>query len=710
MASFDGFLHAVRRLVARHGLRTAEHKPADPLTQQALALIKQGNALEDVGQLVQARALYDNAVHLAPTLAKTHLNLGNVLLALDLPEAAIQAYLAALAHQPDLAAAHFNTGNAHIACNRPADALKAYDRALAINTIFVDAIVAKGNVFGDLKQLDSAVACYQKALQLSPNYAEVHLNLANTFRAQSRLNDAVLCFNRVLLLTPDSPEIHRSIGLALKALDRLDDAVKSFAAAVALKPDYVMAQIDLANTYRELGEISKAVEIARLAVTLDPNEPGAWSLLFFCLSNSEDVDKQVLFAEHRRFGDHFEPQLQSYWRPHPNVRDPERVLQVGVVSGDLRNHAVTSFFEPVLLLLLKMDTLSIHIYDTTGLEDDVTRRIKAQVNHWNDVETLSPDKLADLIRQDAVDVLIDLSGHTPANHLLTFARKPAPVQMSWIGYPGTTGLKSMDYYVGDRHFLPPGEYDGLFSEKILRIPANAPFQPLLCGPEVNTLPAFRNGFITFASFNRIDKIGKNVVRAWSRLLNALPTSKMIMAGMPIGGSFDQLTDWFAQEGVAAHRLEFRQRSNMGDYLAMHHQVDVCLDTFPYGGGTTTCHALWMGVPTLTLVGTTPAACVGRAILSHVNLQTTFCAKDLQDFVNKGLWCAEHLAYLQDLRLTLREKFQQSAISQPGMVAGGLELAMRHAWRLWCADLPTVSFEVSHDSGEFCVDDPHPPTS
>lgn len=697
-------------MVSGHEQRTVLQQTNAPELQQVLLLIEQGNTLEDSGKLEQARAIYEIAVQKAPTFAKAHLNLGNILLALDQPMAAIEAYLAAIAQQPDFAAAYFNMGNAQVACNRPRDALKAYDQALSLNNCFLDALVAKGNVQGDLKDFESAITSYQKALQLKPNYAEVHLNLGNTFRTLGRLNEAVLCFNKVLSFTPDSPELHHSIGLALRGLDRLNDAVKSFAKAVSLKPDYVISQFDLANTYLELGEISKAVEIARLAITLDPNEPGAWSLLFFCLSDSEDVDKQALFAEHRRFGEHFEPQLQSYWRPHSNVRDPERVLQVGVVSGDLRYHAVTSFFEPMLLLLLEMDSLSIHIYETSGLEDDVTRRIKAHVKHWNDVETLSLDKLADLIRQDAIDVLIDLSGHTPAHRLLTFARKPAPIQMSWMGYPGTTGLKSMDYYVGDRHFLPPGEYDGLFSEKILRIPANAPFQPSPYAPEVNTLPALRNGFITFASFNRIDKIGKNVIGVWSRLLNALPSSKMIMAGMPLGGSFDQLTDWFAKEGVAAHRLEFRRRSSMADYLAMHHQVDVCLDTFPYGGGTTTCHALWMGVPTLTLVGTTPAAGVGRAILSHVNLQTTFCAKDPQEFVNKGLWCAENLEYLQELRLGLRERFQQSAFSQPGTVTGGLELAMRHAWRLWCADLPAVSFEVSHDSGEFCVNDPHPPAA
>lgn len=706
MAIFDKLKSAVYRMAGRSERTAVNPQPDDHVLQQAVVLIEQGNTLEDAGQLAQARALYENAVQIAPMLAKAHLNLGNVLLALEQPEAALEAYLAALAQQPNMAAAYFNMGNAQIACNRPRDALKAYEQALVLNPGFVDALVAKGNVQGDLKNFDSAITSYQKALQLSPSYAEVHLNLGTTFRTLDRFDEAVQCFNQVLSLNSDSPELHRNFGLAFKGLDRLGDAVTSFTKAVALKPDYVNAQIDLANTYRELGDISKAIESARLAITLDPNESGGWSLLLFCLSDSEDVDKQTLFAEHRRFGEHFEPQFQSSRRPHLNPRDPERILQVGVVSGDLSNHAVASFFEPVLLLLLKMSALSIHVYETSGREDDVSHRIKAHVKCWNDVETLSPEQLANLIRQDGIDVLIDLSGHTPANRLLTFARKPAPIQMSWMGYPGTTGLKTMDYYVGDRHFLPHGEYDEMFSEKVLRIPANAPFQPFPFAPEVNRLPASHNGFVTFASFNRIDKMNKNVIGVWSRLLKNLPSSKLIMAGMPLGGSFDQLFYWFSQNGVSADRLEFHRRSGMAEYLKMHHQVDICLDTFPYGGGTTTCHALWMGVPTLTLVGTTPTAGVGRAILSHVDLQTTFCANDPEEFVNKGLWCAENLVYLQELRSGLRARVQNSALSKPETVAGGLELAMRHAWRRWCADLPPVSFEISHDDGQFRVNDPH----
>lgn len=691
--------------------RTGEIKNVDPASsqhqetenQKAQKCIADGNVLEDAGRLAEARKQYENAIKLMPGLARAHLNYGNVLLAMDQPEEAISAYSTALECQPDLAAVHFNIGNAHTTCNRLHDAIQSYDDALIIKPDFVDAWVAKGNVQGDLKNIDSAIKCYQMALKFRPDYAEVLLNLGNTFRAANRPEEAVNCFNQVLKHSPESPELHRSLGLAYKALDRPVDAINSFQRAAEIKNGYVDAQIDLANTYRELGDIDKAVETARLARDLDPENSGAWSLLLFCLSDHEKTDKRELFAEHRNFGKHFEHLLLSSSGNHRNSKEPDRILHVGFVSGDLRNHAVASFFEPLLQLFIEMRSLAIHIYETSGLEDDTTRRIKSAVSFWSDVETLSNDRLFQKIQNDGIDILIDLSGHTPANRLLVFARKPAPIQMSWIGYPGTTGLKSVDYYVGDKHFLPSEEYDEFFSEKIIRIPANAPFHPFDRAPEVNDLPAAVNGYVTFGSFNRIDKIGRSVITIWSSLLNSLPKSKIIMAGMPVGGDFSHLIDWFSEEGVDTSRLEFHRRSSMVDYLKMHHGVDICLDTFPYGGGTTTCHALWMGVPTLTLVGATPAAGVGRAILSHIDLQDRFCTYDPDDFVAKGKWLAGNLDYLNNLRVSLRGRMIASPLLQPHIVAEGVELAIRHAWHRWCAGLPAVSFEVRHASHGFTVD-------
>ena len=707
MAMLDKFKQAFRSLLGGVKQETEGLTPSpSPSHQQALMLIEQGNVLEDQGLLIEARDIYEKAIQVAPTLARAHLNLGNVFLALGRPDEAIKAYTDALAYQSNFAAAHFNIGNAHLACNRPIDALKSYDQALMLNSEFVDALVAKGNVQGDLKNYDFAIASYIEALKIRPDYVEVLLNLGNTYRTLARLDDAVKCFDKVLSLDAESPELFRSFGLAYKALDRLEDAIVSFEKAIALKQDYVDAQIDLANAYREIGEIDKAVKISRLARDLDPNNSGAWSLYLFCLSDYESVDRDVLFAEHRLFGEYFEKQLLKRSREHKNLRDPEKIIKLGIVSGDLRIHAVASFFEPVLYLLLKMSGISIYIYETGGLEDEVTRRIKAQVKNWRDVEIISSEALDDVIRQDVIDILIDLSGHTPANRLLTFARKPAPIQMSWIGYPGTTGLKAIDYYIGDRHFLPHGEYDSLFSEKILRLPANAPFFPSPFAPDVNELPGLVNGYVTFASFNRIDKIGRSVVRVWSSLLRLVPNSRMILAGMPIGGGFEHLIKWFAEEGVESDRIDFYRRSSMAEYLKMHSRVDICLDTFPYGGGTTTCHALWMGVPTLTLVGSTPTSGVGRAILSHVGLHAEFCAYDQDDFIGKGLFFAHNLSSLKKIRFDLRMNMQKSALLQPELIAGSLEYALRHSWREWCVDSPAITYEVGHQiEGYYIVDPP-----
>jgi hypothetical protein len=305
--------------------------------------------------------------------------------------------------------------------------------------------------------------------------------------------------------------------------------------------------------------------------------------------------------------------------------------------------------------------------------------------------------LAQQIRADGIDILIDLSGHTRNNRLLTFARKPAPIQASWIGYPGTTGLQAMDYYLADRFLLPPGLFDGQFTEKIVRLPGTAPFCPAQESPPVNALPALTNGCITFGSFNRLNKITRPVVALWSRLMSAVPGSKMLMGAMPEGDDHSGLIDWFAREGIARERLSFHPRSGIAAYLELHHQVDICLDTFPYNGGTTTLHAIWMGVPTLTLAGGTVPARQGAALLGHVGLEE-FVAQDAADFVRKGLRWTGDVAALAELRSGLRERFAHSALGRPELIAAGLESALRTMWQRWCAGLPPESFDADTTFG------------
>jgi protein O-GlcNAc transferase len=278
--------------------------------------------------------------------------------------------------------------------------------------------------------------------------------------------------------------------------------------------------------------------------------------------------------------------------------------------------------------------------------------------------------------------------------LLTFARKPAPVQVSWIGYPGTTGLSAVDYYLADRYFLPPGKFDSQFTEKLVYLPASAPFLPDKGAPAVNSLPATINGHLTFGSFNRITKLRPSVIELWSRLLRALPTARMLLGGMPQDDSgANALIDWFASEGIARERLSFHPRSNLAAYLDLHRQVDICLDTFPYTGGTTTNHALWMGVPTLTLAGQTAPGRQGAANLGYVGLDG-FVAEDAADFQAKGLYWAGHLTELAQIRAGLRGRWEQSPVRKPEVIAEGVAQALRIMWQRWCAGLPPDSFEVA----------------
>jgi predicted O-linked N-acetylglucosamine transferase (SPINDLY family) len=405
------------------------------------------------------------------------------------------------------------------------------------------------------------------------------------------------------------------------------------------------------------------------------------------------VSKELLFAEHCRFGAQYETPLRAAWPLHRNVRDPARRLQIGFVSGDLRDHVVAYFVEPLLIHLARSPHLTLHAYYNHAVEGQATPRLRTYFSHWHSIAGLSDAALATKIGDDGIDILIDLSGHTSENRLLCFARKPAPVQASWIGYPGTTGLHAMDYYIADRCFLPPGAFDNQFAEKLAYLPAVAPFLPDVSGPAVNRLPALSNGDLTFGSFNRLSKLTPYAVALWSRLLRALPDARMVLGGMPEDGQYHQLLDWFIQAGIAQERLSFHPRCSTAAYLALHHKVDICLDTYPYTGGTTTSHALWMGVPTLSLAGQTVPGRQGAAILGHLGLDE-FVAKDEAEFEKKGLLWAGKLAELGDLRAGLRDRFERTPMRDPGMIAAGLERALRLMWQRWCAGVPVEVLDIT----------------
>jgi predicted O-linked N-acetylglucosamine transferase (SPINDLY family) len=685
-----------------------------------------GIALQNLGRMDEAEASYRYALKIMPNYARAHSNLGSTLQELGRLDEAETSYRLALKYDPDYAKAHCNLGAVLKDLGRLDEAEASFRRALQIKPDYAEAHYNLGVTLKDMGRLDEAETSLQRALQIKPDYAEAHYNLGNTLCNLGRLDEAEVNLQRALQIKPDDVEALNCLSVVLHGLGRLGEADAILRRALQIKPDHAVIYSNLGVALLDMGRLREAEANLRLALEIKPNQAGAlnnlgnilcamgrmeeaevifrqvlqiepdhvmaYSNLLFCLTHSTTMDAETLFAEHCRFGERFEAPLRASWPQHANIRNPERCLQVGFVSGDLHNHAVSSFIEPVLAHLSGYPQLSLHAYSNHAVEDASTRRIREHLTHWQSIVSLSDAALAEKIRADNIDVLIDLSGHTAKHRLLTFARKPAPVQATWIGYPGTTGLRAMDYYLADRFLLPEGEFDNQFTEKIVRLPVSAPFLPSEHAPPVNALPALSNGYVTFGSFNRPSKLSRHVIALWSQLLRALPDSRMLLGAMPQDNKYDNLIEWFAQEGIARERLSFHSRSGMDRYLALHHQVDVCLDTFPYNGGTTTWHALWMGVPTLTLSGNTLPGRVGVAILAHVGLGA-FAAHDAADFVRKGLFWAGNLAELSDIRAGLRGRFAKSALNQPAVVAAGMERALRIMWRRWCAGLPAESFEA-----------------
>ncbi|NOU00072.1 MAG: tetratricopeptide repeat protein [Gallionella sp.] len=540
------------------------------------------------------------------------------------------------------------------------------------------------------------------AAKLLPNDAEAHYNLGVTQASLKLLDNAAASYRRAVALKPDFAAAYTNLGEVLRNLGQPENAAASCRRALEIKPDYAGAHQNLGNALADMGKIDDAIVSYRAALRIYPNFAEAFSSLLFNLNHSETVDPRELFKEHCRFAEQFEAPLRNDWPRHTNTRDLERVLQVGFVSGDLRNHAVANFFEPILQKLKQQPRLSLHVYYNHSIEDETTQHLRSFTSHWNAVESWSDEVLANKIRKDDIDILIDLSGHTSKNRLLVFARKPAPVQVSWIGYPCTTGLQAMDYYQSDRYFFPDNRFDSLFIEKIVRLPASAVFLPSVHAPMVNKLPALTNGYVTFGSFNRVNKIGRSVITLWSKLLHAVPDAKLQLGAISTQGEERSLIEWFAQEGIAGDRLVFKERGGMAAYLGMHHQVDICLDTFPYGGSTTTFHALWMGVPTLTLAGNTMAGYASASILGHVGLES-FAAHDANDFVKKGVFWMHHLTELSAIRGNLRERLAQSARGRPDLIAAAMERALRIMWQSWCAGLPAEAFEVTLQEAEAILD-------
>lgn len=530
-------------------------------------------------------------------------------------------------------------------------------------------------------RLPEAITTYRRILDADPQNPTALNNLGYALLAQGNREDALVSFQHAIVAKPDYASAHNNLGNTLSALGRLGEAVVSYDRALAIDPGYADALVNLANVLKSLGRPDEAIATYQRALSLKPDYAETYTHMLLTMQYSPSLTPSEIFLEHRRFAERFEAPLKPSWRPHYNDRNPDRKIRVGYVSGDFFNHSVAFFIEPILACHDK-SKIEIYCYHNATTYDNYTKRINSCADHWLAVSAMSDEELAKRIRNDEIDILVDLSGHTPRNRLLVFARKPAPVQVTWIGYAGTTGLTGINYRITDAYMDPPGLTERYHSEELFRLPATgAAYRPYPGAPAVSKLPALTTKEFVFACLNNLAKLNPSVANLWGKILSAVPNGRLMLGNVTDAGVRRRLVAMFLDAGIAEERLILLPQMSLDDYFKRHQQIDLALDPFPYNGGTTTLHSMWMGVPVITLSGEHTVSRVGATLLSRVGL-SDFITQSDEAYLNQAVQLAGDLPRLDTIRQSLRERMTTTDCD-PVIVTRHLEEGFRQMWRKWC---------------------------
>jgi predicted O-linked N-acetylglucosamine transferase (SPINDLY family) len=528
-------------------------------------------------------------------------------------------------------------------------------------------------------QLDEALAVISRAITLncpSPD-SLAHLGLALANRGQ--MDEAIPLLEKSAELRPDA-SVLLNLGNTLKWRGRLNESNQAYQRALQLRPDMAPAHLNLATNFCSQARLDEALEAFRQAIRFGGDDPQFQSGYIHALHYHPAFDAQAILQEHLAWADRFAEPLTGQKIPYRNNRSPERRLKLGYVSPDFRDHPVGRFLLP-LFAHHDHGQFEIWCYSSPRAFDGVTQTLRGGADQWIEVGGLSDEQLAQRIREDQIDVLVDLSLHTAGNRLLAFARKPAPVQLTWLAYPGTSGLSPMDYRLSDPYLDPPGS-DANYVEKTVRLPACFwCYQAPPGAPPVNPLPALREGRVTFGCFNNFFKASEPAIELWASVLANVPGSRMLIHSQP-GSHLDCVRAIFARAGVRPERLEFFGFFPTDQYRRQHHSIDIALDTTPYSGGTTTCDSLWMGVPVVTLAGRTAVGRAGVSILTNARL-SDLVAQTPQQYVQIATTLAMDLSRLANLRSNLRSQLLHTPLMDAACFAADMQIALREMWRTWC---------------------------
>jgi len=630
------------------------------------ALFILGSATAMAGAPAEAVPLFRRCIAGGGATPERLYNLGLALHQAGDLEGAERSFFAAILRAPRLAEAYQSLGVTLAARGNGEDAAAAFRRAVEERPEWVEASLNLAAVLANGRQPQAAFAVYRDLLARHPQNGHF-LFLAGTAALNADfLEEADRLLRQALLRSPRDAGTMNNLALVLGRMGRVGEAVHMFRQAVAVKADYVEAWFGLAAALDAQGEPEAALAAYRTVAELRPDDPGTDSNLLMMLGYREALTPAELSAAHRRWGERVEGALAPALAANPRPVPPPlagRRLRIGYVSPDFRLHSVAMFLLP-LLAAHDRTRVELFAYSNVELPDVITDHVRRSVDGWRDIQGVADDAVAAQIRADGIDVLVDLTGHTAHNRLGVFARQPAPVQVSWLGYPATTGLAAIDARFTDAVADPPGESDRHHTERLVRLEGGfLCYRPLGSVPDPAPPPCLENGFVTFGSFNTLNKLNPEVAALWARVLHAVPGSRLLLKAGPLadGSVRKRVLGLFASHGVPAGRIDLLARVPDNDgHLKAYGRMDVALDPFPYNGTTTSCEALWMGVPVLTLTGSRHAARVGASLLTAAG-RPDLIAADADDFVLKAAALAADPSRLAADRQALRPHLQASRL-------------------------------------------------
>jgi predicted O-linked N-acetylglucosamine transferase (SPINDLY family) len=619
--------------------------------EDAPALLRLGLALQQAGFREQAIGIYRQTIQLAPAMADAHCNLGDCLRAQGLPE----------------------------------EALAAFENALAANPRHVQSLYNLAVVRSERGEFEASIALYHRVLEIDPRHVMTLGNLGNLLCTQDQTDRGIELYRRAIAIDPSQSLVHYNLALALQQKRLIDESLAAYRDAISADPDNGKAWNNLANLLADTGDLDTAISAYRTAIQCNPTRSHYHGNLIFHLHQLPGCDSRIIASELRDWDNNYarplRPSLGSPSTFLDRDRNPDRPLRVGYVSSDFWAHASALFLVP--LFQHHTDQVETFCYCINARVDDTTARMRSLVQHWRDISNQSDEAAAAQIRADQIDILVDLKLHTAENRLLLFARKPAPVQITWLGYPGSTGLAEMDYRLSDPYLDPPERDPSVYSEQKLLLPDTFWCYDPLDGADlhIGPLPALRNGYITFGCLNNFSKINPMMLSIWAQAMRKLDGSRLLLRASP-GGHRRRTLDHFSKHGIDSARIDFVDFLPRRQYLQLYNEIDITLDSHPYNGHTTSLDSFWMGVPVVSLVGQTAVSRAGLSQLSNLGLQH-LAADSPERFADNAIDLASDLPRLEELRRALRNRMQRSPLMDHPRFARNMEAAYRIAWRKWC---------------------------